>query len=124
MSIKTLHDLFPAEVSFTGPDGSQPGALPSAVMTLPKCRVLIGLDSVYVFIDGPRGPVLAFYDDLPADAAAYTGDLVSGFVVTPPSSASTGIGSLTVRPTNACGCGSRLRGFRPFGRISYVPSPG
>ena len=117
-SYAVRHDLFPAEVAFTGPGGL-------SVMTLPKCRVLIGVDSVYVFIDGPRGPVIAFYDELPADPAdAYTGDLMTGFTVLPSHPEQTGVITFTVRPTNACGCGSRLRGFRPFGRLSYVPSPG
>lgn len=112
-------DLFPAEVSFLPPatDGA-----PSALMTFPKCRVLIGTESVYVFIDGPRGPVCAFVDHY--DAETLTGDLPVGFELDPASPDLTGVGHLSIRPTNACGCGSRLRGFRPFGRLSYIPSPG
>lgn len=115
------HDLFPAEVSFLDLDGT-------AAMTLPKCRVLIGVSDVYVFIDGPRGPVLAFYDELTPDGpdgeVAVHGDRTSGFEVLPLNIVATGVSHITVRPTNACGCGSRLRGFRPFGRLSYIPSPG
>lgn len=121
-------DLFPAEVSFTGPADPTTGAA-TAVMTMPKCRVLIGEADMYVFIDGPRGPVLVFYDlvsDTP-DAVTGTnvlGDLQTGFTITPSSPELTGIATVTARPTNGCGCGSRLRGFRPFGVLRYIPSRG
>jgi hypothetical protein len=112
------HDLFPAEVCFVADTDSHPGATAADIM-LPKCRVLIGVSEVYVFTDGPRGPVLAFYDEL----AEVSGDARTGFAITPANPGIHAVRSLTVAPTNRCGCGSRLRGFRPFGRISYVPAP-
>ncbi len=87
------NDLFPAEVSVNG-------------ITFAKTRVLIGAEDIYVFSDGPRGPVLVFYDRLD--------DLDLPTVVTTQT-------TLTVTPTNGCGCGSRLRGFRPFGALTYLP---
>ncbi len=115
------YDLFPAEVHFQADLTNHPGATASAIM-LPKCRVLISPDAVYVFTDGPRGPVLAFYDTLaPDNSLAQTP--TKGYLLTPASPTLTDVSAISVEPTNRCGCGSRLRGYRPFGRISYVPTP-
>jgi len=113
-TVGVLHDLFPAEVT------AQPilGAT-AADVVLAKCRVLIAPDAVYVFTDGPRGPILAFFDQ----TASFTGSLQTGFTLTPANPGLHQVQSLTAAPTGRCGCGSRLRSFRPFGRISYIPSP-
>lgn len=99
LRVAARRDLFPAEVTVTIPD------TPAAV-TFPKTRVIIGAEDIYVFSDGPRGPVLVFYDRLD--------DIDLPTVVTSDT-------TLTVTPTNGCGCGSRLRGFRPFGALTYLP---
>ena len=115
-TVGVLHDLFPAEVSFRA--ATIPGAT-AADVVLAKCRVLIAPDAVYVFTDGPRGPILAFFDQ----TASFTGSLQTGFTLTPANPGLHQVQSLTAAPTGRCGCGSRLRSFRPFGRISYIPSP-
>lgn len=123
-SLAVLHDLFPAEVCFSAtplPPADGHGGAQAANITLPKCRVLISPDAVYVFADGPRGPVLAFYDELdPAAPPVQTA--TKGYDLTPANPGTHSVSAVSVEPTNRCGCGSRLRGYRPFGRISYIPS--
>lgn len=116
-SVEVWYDLFPSEVAFVSFD---PATGPSE-LTLPKCRTLIGPSGVYVFTDGPRGPVLAFYDAI--DPNLLRGALSTGFDVVPVSPGITGVTDVRIRPTSACGCGSRLRGYRPFGRIAHRPTP-
>lgn len=112
ITLAVRHDLFPAEVTFTP-------AHEAAAITMPKCRVLVTLDAVFVFTDGPRGPSLVFYDRLDdIDGANAT-----GFTFVPSTPAVHDVATVAALPTNRCGCGSRLRGARLFGRISYVPSP-
>lgn len=117
-TVAVLRDLFPAEVTFYANTDAHPGASASAI-TLPKCRTLISPDEVYVFTDGPRGPVLAFYDTI---TEPPTSTPTKGYVLNPANPYQTDVSSIQVEPTNRCGCGSRLRGYRPFGRISYIPS--
>lgn len=117
-TVSVWHDLFPAEVSFTISPVGSPDASTSQ-LTLPKCRVLIGPEGVFVFIDAPRGPALAFYDTVAE--GSLSGEWRTGYDLAPATLLD--IESVQIRPTNRCGCGSRLRGYRPFGRISYAPQP-
>ena len=117
-AVTVWHDLFPAEVTFTITPVGDPDAGATA-LTLPKCRVLIGPSGAFVFIDAPRGPALAFFDTISPGSLA--GEWRAGYDLTPATLLD--IENVEIRPTNRCGCGSRLRGYRPFGRISFSPQP-
>jgi hypothetical protein len=105
LAFAARRDLFPAEVTVTvTPTATAPT---TTAVTFAKTRVIIGAEDIYVFSDGPRGPVLVFYDRMD--------DLDLPTVTTTEA-------TLTVTPTNGCGCGSRLRGFRPFGSLTYLPT--
>lgn len=116
LTVQARLDLFPSEVTFT--TTSEAGA---SALQLPKCRTIVTPTEVFVFTDGPRGPVLAFYDGL-APGTQPEPTPTKGYLLTPDNPGTHQVTQISVEPTNRCGCGSRLRGYRPFGRISYVPS--
>lgn len=112
-------DLFPSAIS--SPDNS-------VLFRHDKARVVVTTDALYVFVDSPQGPAVAFKARL--DSAQ--GDRVNGytFTFTPPPDDSTdpptprGRATLVAKAAGGCGCGSRLRSFTPFTPMRYTnPGP-
>lgn len=94
-------DLFPATVVI-GELGEQ---------RYHPARVVITDDAVYVFMDGPnfREPV-------------YEGRLEDYYVEGSVRYAVTDSGdTLRITKASGCGCGSRLRGLRPFPGVAQAP---
>ena len=114
------YDLFPAILSTTAPDPAHSTADFSPVraifITSPTPRLL-------VLGDGPQGPRALV--DAPFDYTHIFGDTRTGFDVyaaldpANPTHASI----VHIRPLAHCGCGSRLRSFRPFSTMRHTAAP-
>jgi hypothetical protein len=96
-------DLFPAEVYFAEED----------VPPLRKVRVIVTQDEFYIFADSPRGPEATHHGRLDT----FEGNQKTGYSATLADET-----SLTFRRAGGCGCGSRLRGFRPFDPMRHGPT--
>lgn len=112
-------DLFPAIVK--SPDNS-------VFFTHDKARVIVTTDALYIFTDSPNGPAVA----LKARLSSAHGDRRTGYTLTylPPADETTtpptprSLVTLTVTPSDGCGCGSKLRAFTPFTPMRYTnPGP-
>lgn len=77
-----------------------------------RSRAIVTDDSVHIYIDSPTGPeeiYSARLDD-------YSGNAGVGYT------AETSTGDTVLMQYQAgCGCGSRLRGFRPFPGVPQLP---
>lgn len=87
-------DMFPAVVTLE--DGT----------TFDPCRAVVTDESLYVFVDGSPTPYLEFkaelYDYQPVSRTSYK-------VITDDEQA-----TIYINKRAGCGCGNKLRGFRPF----------
>lgn len=93
-------DVFPASVQFSFAENKYP-----------KARAIVTADRVMVLVDGQRTPRLLYDGRL----EGYTGDRNSLV-------ATTAEGEITITRAQGCGCGSRLRGFRPYQKAIRMAS--
>lgn len=94
-------DLFPASVTVNGTDEYSPA------------RAIVTDDAVHVYMDAQGGP-----------AEVYTARLddFSGRRTTGYSAVASDGDNVQINRASGCGCGSRLRGFRPFAGVPHVQS--
>jgi len=95
-------DLFPASAT-----------LDSGKIYVPS-RVIVTDDSLYVYMDAPGGPAEVYS----ARMDDFSGRRTTGYTVV----TDEGV-SVALARAGGCGCGSRLRGFRPFAGVPQVSSP-
>lgn len=78
-------------------------------------RIMIGADRFWVFADAPQGVVCVFSQQI----YALEGDMYDGFAITTvdPETSNPGRTVLAGRSSH-CGCGTRLKTFRPFKTLS------
>ena len=99
-------DLFPANVSVVDDGQTRPPGTDRA-------RVVLTNRDLYVFLDSPEGPACtvsgAIEDAYGDNRNGYTVQLDDG-------------STFFITRSNNCGCGSRLRGFRPFPGVSQRAS--
>jgi hypothetical protein len=121
--LRIVHDLFPCFVAAVGQGtldsvhdlASMPATL--GAHTMDKARVVVSDDRILIAIDGdtegPRivfnQPVIEFYK-----SESRTKD---SYVVTENGS------MIAYRKNEACGCGSRLRSWNPYGHIYSKNDP-
>jgi hypothetical protein len=124
-----IHDIFPAVVSMTTIAPTQESQLtasnPATVLNarrLDRSRVIVTGDRIIVATDSPEGPLVVF-NQLYDQATAQLSKNVStdSTLTTIPGDSSSPI-YVAYRKSEDCSCGSRLRGWRPFGRIDSVTS--
>lgn len=94
-------DLFPATVTVNGQDVYAPA------------RAVVTDDAIHVYMDARDGPAEVYTTRLDD----FSGRRTTGFVA----SASNG-DDVQIGRASGCGCGSRLRGFRPFAGVPHVQS--
>lgn len=103
-------DLFPSRVT-----------LPNALYS--KARTILTHDTLFVFIDSPSGPAAALavpYSPNHIYGSSRTGfDFYAALDPASPTIASV----VSVRPEQGCGCGTRLKAFRPFSTLRQSPAP-
>ena len=117
-------DTFPATLVVTSADFETPVEdLKSRPPTegaaaLPITRVMVTGDSILVLVDDVSGPKIVFQEKIDP-STHYKGSLYIDSYVTTASGK-----KLAWRKDGACGCGSRLRSFRPFKYMSSSKDPG
>ncbi len=97
-------DLYPANIVIDG-------------TMYPNVRVILTADEIYAFRDGlnGEGPTELLHDRMDD----FEGRNTIGWTVQASS-----VGEVFFQRSTGCGCGSRLRGFRPFPQglsIGYFP---
>lgn len=117
-------DSFPATLVVTAADFETPvhelksrPPTPGAA-SLSITRVIVTGDTVMVLVDDVAGPKVVFQEQIDP-TTHYKGTIhVDSYVVTVTGK------KLAWRKDQACGCGSRLRSFRPFKYMSSSKDPG
>jgi hypothetical protein len=87
-------DVYPANVTFSF--GLNP---------YPRTRAIVTADTVLVLVEGGGGAAV-LYESRLEDVSGNRAQLV----------ATTADGTVTITRQTGCGCGSRLRSYRPFAR--------
>ena len=94
-------NLFPAQVHDAN----------SGELLLDLARVVVGTDRLWVFADAPQGIVCVLAQQM----YEYSGDRWDGFTATMVAANSLEPGNtILVTRAQGCGCGSKLKSFRPF----------
>lgn len=110
---KTL-DIFPALIRLAPPDSLENitdlpirGDAPPGTRKLDRCRAVIVQEALYVAVDSPTGPELVFKEKITEqhhEKKISHVRTVSGKII-------------VITKDENCGCGSRLRGWNPFGSL-------
>ena len=114
MAMAKSIDVFPAVVKLA-PPGSlsdytqlQPsGEAPQGTRRVDRCRVVILNDLILIAQDAPEGPRVIFKERV----EAFQNEKKTTHVLTVSGKI------LVVNKDDNCGCGSRLRGWNPYGSI-------
>lgn len=96
-------DLFPAYVKFTAEDES--------VIEYPDVRVILTDSHAFIFQDTNIGPRAVLIGEL----TAFEGTNRDGYTATLDDA------SMYFKRSTGCGCGSLLRGIRPFPSVPHAP---
>ena len=112
--MKKQLDIFPAIIKIAPPESLEDfstlrttGDAPKGTRKLDRCRVVLIDDVLIVAEDSPEGPKVVFRER----ATSFSHEGKNSNVLT----ASGKI--IAVSKDDNCGCGSRLRGWNPFGSI-------
>lgn len=93
---------------------------------LEKVRVLVSMDSVYVFRDSATGPELIFFERLASYTPMPKKPAKRGFTESLKQREATLVTdsgkTLAFHRSGSCGCGSRLKSFDPFASINQYSS--
>jgi hypothetical protein len=92
--VKVRHDIYPATVIFS-----------FAEHPYTRARAIVTVDQLLVLVEGGSGAAV-LYDERLEDVSGNRRQLV----------ATTVDGEVTISRQAGCGCGSRLRSYRPFSR--------
>lgn len=124
--MRILQDIFPAVISMTTtlptPDAPLASKNPATVLRAHKvdrARVIVTDERIIVAVDSPEGPTVIFNQAYLADSAQRSRNRnLDSFLTTD-----------TDQPIyvayaryDDCSCGSRLRGWNPFGRLTSTAS--
>lgn len=132
--MKVLHDIFPAIISMTKHTPTDEAPLssrsPSPLLrahTVDRARVIVTTDRIIVAVDSPEGPTVIFnqaYDPQSARREPTDNKTTELFLTTTPSATNPDDQPIYVAYSRYqdCACGSRLRGWNPFGRLSSTLS--
>lgn len=112
--MKKMIDIFPAIIKIAPPDSLEDfstlrttGDAPKGTRKLDRCRVVLIDSTLVVAEDSPEGPKVVFRER----AVEYAHEGRNSNILT----ASGKI--IAISKDDNCGCGSRLRGWNPFGSI-------
>lgn len=95
-------DVYPASVVFSFDTNP-----------FPRSRAVVTADRVIVLVEAGRG-IGVLYDERLEDVSGDRNMVV----------ATTADGQVTITKQGGCGCGSRLRSYRPFGRMVAMATAG
>lgn len=107
-------DVFPARIAIAPPNSlnesdvfTPTGVAPEGTRRLDRCRVVLVNDQILIAVDSPEGPTLVFQEKTVSrnkEGKIYTVKTINGKTV-------------SFAKDDACGCGSRLRSWAPYGNI-------
>jgi hypothetical protein len=119
--MRILQDIFPAVISMTTtqptPEAPLAGPNPATVLhakTVDRARVIVTESRILVAVDSPEGPLVIFsqtYDQSTANRSRQQRQ--DSFLTT----GTTTPVYVAYRRGEDCSCGSRLRGWNPFGTL-------
>lgn len=107
-------DLFPTIVTFPDSPASTPYSKTRFILAAPPTPY------VYVFKDGFQGVEATVFAEY--DPEHIYGDTREGFDLILTAPAPTPV-RMSIRPDANCGCGSALKGFRPFTNLNHTAAP-
>ncbi len=117
-------DTFPATLVVTAPDFETPveelkshPPTPGAA-SLDTTRVVLTADRIVIAKDDIRGPQIVFSEQIDPDSYVKGTSTTDSYVTTVTGK------KLAWRKDAACGCGSRLRSWRPFKTMGSSKDPG
>jgi hypothetical protein len=116
--MKIKCDVFPAVFTLAGSDFRDPitsSTLPNhpSVRRIDSVRIVVTETHILIAQDSPHGPSLVFKEEI--DQNTFHGSATKGddYTVT------TMLGKrFAFRKDNSCGCGSRLRTWRPYDSLT------
>ena len=116
--MRAVSDVFPALVWIAPPNSvgldelSIPGPSPQGTRKVDRVRVVLLGDSILIAQDSPEGPTLVFREK-------YTHRHVDGKLQAVLTESEKVVAFIK---DASCGCGSRLRGWNPYGQNNSVYS--
>ena len=132
--MKVLQDICPAVISMTKhtPSEAQPLSprAPSPLLrahTVDRARVIVTTERILVAVDSPEGPTVIFnqaYDPASATRVKNDNKTTDLFLTTIPNPDNPDDQPIHIAYARYqdCSCGSRLRGWNPFGRTNSTLS--
>jgi len=123
MSTAVVQDVFPATVAVATPEfsvsvnelRSQPPT--KGAIYLATTRVVVTKDRITIAQDSNTGPVVVFSEGIETHFKSPQPNAQDSYVVT-----SSGK-KIAFRKDSACGCGSRLKSWRPFKMVGSTKDP-
>lgn len=116
--MRALADVFPALVWIAPPNSvgidefTIPGPYPEGTRKVDRVRVVLLGESILIAKDSPEGPTLVFREK-------FTHRHVEGKLQTVLTESEKVVSFIK---DDSCGCGSRLRGWNPYGQNTSVYS--
>lgn len=127
--MRVLQDVFPAVVSMTTteptPEAPLTAANPASSLNarrLDRARVITTDERIIVAMDSPEGPVIVFNQAYDQDTVHIGKGRSSDSTLTTLLQEGANQIYVAYRKSEDCSCGSRLRGWRPFGSTYSVTS--
>lgn len=114
-------DMFPANVVLVPADHETPvealnaTQVASGGVNLSVTRIVVMGSKLWVVKDSPSGYVIAFSDTV--NPAAVHSDRNGGYLTTNSGK------KLSWKKDESCGCGSRLRSWRPYSNMNSINDP-
>lgn len=96
-------NLFPLAVDVNNEQGH-------LINSYPNTRAIVTDEAVFVYTDGVNGPETSFTDRL----EDFSGNATDGWTVN-----TTDGYTLSIKRSDGCGCGSRLKGYNPFPGVPF-----
>lgn len=127
--MRIIHDIFPAVISMTttAPTENAPLTAKSPATTLnakkvDRSRIIVTDERVIIAVDSPEGPTVIFnqaYDQSTANLNRNRNN--DSYLTVTPEEPSKPV-YIAYSRYDDCSCGSRLRGWSPFGSLTATSS--